>query len=133
MTSTIDRIPFSSHLGMALQSAADGRSSCSVPLQPEFLNSGGVAHGGLTFALADTCMGQALRTVLATGERGMTLESKINYLRAGTGAALRSESQVVHRGRSFANIECRIWAGDVLVATATGTFAIRRPAADPQA
>lgn len=123
---TVESIPFSMHLGMACAFAEDGRSSCTVPLRPEHLNSVGVAHGGLTFALADTCMGQALRTVLGDDERAMTLESKMNYMRAGTGEQLRSESTVVHRSGRFANVECRIWAGDQLVSTATGTFAILR-------
>jgi len=133
MSASIERIPFSRHLGMALLSAGEGRSSCTVPLPPEHLNSNGVAHGGLSFTLADTCMGQALRTLLQPGESAVTLESKINYLRPGAGAELRSESQVVRRGRSFGNVECRIWAGPELVATATGTFAIlqRRPGPAP--
>lgn len=122
----IHLVPFSMHLGMALVSVSEGHSACTVPLRPEHLNSIGVAHGGLTFALADTCMGQAIRSVMADDERSMTLEAKMNYLRAGTGDQLRSESTVVHRGRSFANVECRIFAGDVLVATATGTFALSR-------
>lgn len=122
----IDHIPFSRHLGMDSQWAGEGRSCCTVPLRPEHLNSNGVAHGGLTFSLADTCMGQALRTVLAAEERAVTLETKMNYFRPGAGAELRSESQVVHRSRSFANLECRIWAGDLLIASANATFAIRR-------
>jgi len=76
-------------------------------------------------------MGQALRTLLKPGERTATLESKINYLRQGVGREMRSESHVVHRGHSFANVECRIWAGEKLVASVNGTFAIRSdPAAD---
>ncbi|MEJ8851236.1 PaaI family thioesterase [Variovorax rhizosphaerae] len=120
----IEQIPFSTHLGMQLQSAGEGRSSCTVPLRPEHLNSNGVAHGGVTFSLSDTCMGQALMSVLARGERAVTVETKMNYLRPGSGGLLRSESQVVHRGRSLANVECRIWAGERIVATANGTFAI---------
>lgn len=128
MVLSLERIPFSQHLGMQVHAAGDGRSVCSVPLRPEHLNTNGVAHGGLTFALADTCMGQALRSVLASDERAVTLEARANYFRPGTGSELRSESQVVHRGRSFANVECRIWAGTRLVASANGNYAILRMA-----
>jgi acyl-CoA thioesterase len=78
-------------------------------------------------------MGQAVATMLAHGERAVTVESKMNYFRPGSGELLRSESEVVHRGRSLANVECRIWAGDRLVATANGTFAILRVPDNPAA
>ena len=129
MTSIIEDIPFSLHLGMKLLATENGRATCSIRLRPEYLNSNDVAHGGLTFALADTCMGQALRTILEPGEHAATLESKINYLRPGVGPELRSESHVVHRGHSFANIECRVWAGEKLVASVNGTFAIQSDSA----
>jgi acyl-CoA thioesterase len=129
MASMIEDSPFSLHLGIKLISAESSRASCSLQLRPEHMNSSGVAHGGLIFALADTCMGHAMRSTLKPGEHTATLESKINYLRPGNGTELRSESQVVHRGHLFANIECRIWVGDQLAASINGTFVIQSDSA----
>jgi acyl-CoA thioesterase len=125
MGTPFDQIPFARLLGIVQDSAREGRSRCTLPLRPELLNSNGVAHGGLTFTLSDTCMGAALRSVLAQDERAVTVETKVNYFRPGQGDALRCDCEVVHRGRTLANVESRIWCGDVLVATANGTFAIR--------
>ncbi len=130
----IDTIPFAQLVGMTLAYAEGGRSSCRVQLQPQLLNSNGVAHGGLSFTLADTCMGQAVRSTLEPGQGAVTVECKINYFRPGAGSELRSESEVVHRTRSLASVQCRILAGGELVATAHGTFAIRpKPVTPPGA
>lgn len=131
MGTSFDHIPFALLLGINQDHAAQGRGRCTLALRPELLNSQGMAHGGLTFALSDTCMGAALHSVLAEHERIVTVETKINYFRPGRGTALRCESEVVHRSRSLANVESRVFADKALVATANGTFAIRSVSQTP--
>lgn len=126
MPSNVNEIPFCRLLGMEQETIAEGHSRSMVPLRLEHLNSNNVAHGGLTFSLADTCMGSAVRSTLKDDERCVTVEMKINYLLPGAGTSLHSESKVVHKGKSLVTTETRIWAEKALVATASGTFAIRR-------
>ena len=128
MSTPLDHIPFARLLGIVQESGGAGRSACTLPLRPDLLNSIGMAHGGLTFTLADTCMGAAMRSLLAEDERAVTVEIKMNYLQPARDGVLRSDSVVVHRGRLLANVESRIRCGDALVATANGTFAVRRAA-----
>lgn len=126
---TTSEIPFARLTGVTLAPASGGRSRGSVALQPEHLNSHGAAHGGLTFTLADTCMGAALRSLLEPTQTCVTVETKMSYFRAGVGTTMVSESEVVHMGRTIASLQCRVFVDSTLIAAATGTFAIRAKAA----
>ncbi|MDM0032427.1 PaaI family thioesterase [Variovorax sp. J22P271] len=126
---TTSEIPFARLTGVTLDPARDGRSRGSVALRPEHLNSHGAAHGGLTFTLADTCMGAALRSLLEPTQTCVTVETKMSYFRAGVGKTMVSESEIVHKGRTIASLQCRVFVDDALIAAATGTFAIRGKAA----
>jgi acyl-CoA thioesterase len=118
-------IPLADHLGIRFGDAADGHSSCLLPLKPEHGNSSGAAHGGIAFTLADTGMGAALKTLLVPSERCVTIELKINYHRPSKGAVMSCDSTVIHKGRTVASVESRVSVDGALVATACGTFAIR--------
>jgi len=126
--STTPDIPFARLSGVTLAQASGGSSRASVALQPEHLNSQGMAHGGLAFTLADTCMGAALRSLLEPTQTCVTVETKISYFRAGVGTTMKSESEVVHKGRSLASMQCRVFVDGTLIAAATSTFAIRAKA-----
>ncbi|MDO9438604.1 PaaI family thioesterase [Hydrogenophaga sp.] len=117
-------IPFAELLGLRFVTAAEGKSRCELRLQPAHMNSAGVAHGGVPFTLADTGMGAALKTLLASGEHCATIELKINYHRPGTGEMLTCDSQVVHKGRTVATMESKVTADGKLIASCLGTFAI---------
>jgi len=117
-------IPFAEHLGISFGEAGDGRSRCELRLRPEHGNSTGVAHGGVSFTLADTGMGAALKTLLAPAERCVTVELKINYHRPAGGMILRCDSRVVHKGRTLATVEGCVTVDGRHVASALGSFAI---------
>lgn len=51
--------PFSSWLGVKVISAEPGFSKISMPVREEMMNGFGIAHGGVTFSLADTAFGYA--------------------------------------------------------------------------
>ena len=125
--------PFGDLLGLRFTSAPSGSSRCTLSLAPEHLNPHGVAHGAVVFALADTGMGAALYPTLAAGETCATIEIKISYFRPVSRGELVCESTLVNRGRSVAHLDSRVFAGDTLIAAASGNFAIlapREPARD---
>ena len=124
--------PFADLLNLHTTPCEPGRSELSVALLPQHMNPHGVAHGAVYFALADTGMGAALYPSLAAGQICATIEIKINYFKAVTGGDLVCRTEVINRGKTVANLESRVWQGDVLVAQANGNYAIFSPRA-PQA
>jgi len=115
---------FIHHVGLAIESAADGKSRLTLELAPHHLNGVGIVHGGVLFTLADTGMGAAIYPQLAEGNYCATVEIKINYFKPVSAGTLVCTSEVVHQGRTLANVDSAVYAGDVLLAKANGTFAI---------
>ena len=79
------------------------------------------------FTLADTGMGAALFSVLGPDERCSTIEIKINYFKPVLEGTIECRSQVVHRGRTVANLDSVLTVGGALVGKANGSFAIFVP------
>lgn len=124
------RFPFIEHVGLRFEPPRPGWSRCTLELAPVHLNGNGVVHGGAIFTLADTGMGAALQPALADGERCATIEVKINYFRPVTEGTLVCTTELVHRGRSVANLEATVRLGELIVAKANGSFSIFRPRVD---
>jgi uncharacterized protein (TIGR00369 family) len=95
-------------IGMTVDSATPGASSCSLAAASEHFNPFGTVHGGILCDLADLSMGMAFMTTLNPGESLATIELKINYVRPAREGKLTATSRVVHRGRSTGLIECDI-------------------------
>jgi acyl-CoA thioesterase len=117
--------PLQTHLGMAVSSPGAGRGEAALEVTPALHNPNGVAHGAVLFAMADTSMGAAAMSVLEAGLACASIEVQLRFLRPVAGGALRCETEVVKAGRRVVQLESRITdADDVLVATATGSFAV---------
>lgn len=86
-----DNDPFSQWMGMELVSVGPGACSLRMAVRPEMLNGFGVAHGGITFSLADSAFAFACNS---RGRHTVSIHCTIDHL-----APVR--------------------AGDVLTATAT--------------
>jgi uncharacterized protein (TIGR00369 family) len=73
----------------------------------------GVVHGGLAMALLDSAMGCAVNNQLPAGAGHVTLETKVNLVRAVTAesGAVRATGKVLHLGRRAATAEGRLEDG----------------------
>lgn len=71
--------PYSSWLGIEIISVELGRVKLGMKIRPEMLNSMGKAHGGITYALADTAFGFSSNT---HGKYAVSIESSINHIEA---------------------------------------------------
>ena len=118
------KLPFANHIGLRIEESRDGSSRCSLPIQEHHLNSIGALHGGVMFTLADTGMGAALYTTLEPDQICATIEVKINYFKPVWKGTVVCTSEVVHKGKSVANIEASLHESGVLVAKANGSFSI---------
>jgi acyl-CoA thioesterase len=119
--------PFADLIDLRTEEQADGCCRLSLVVAPAHLNPHQVVHGAVLYAMADTGMGMALYPSLAEGEICATIEIKINYFKPVSDGTLNCITQVVNRGRTVANLESRLFVGDVLVAQANGNYAIFTP------
>lgn len=105
-----------------------GGCRVDVPVDRSMFNPQGSLHGGVTALALDVAMGHLLRH---EGERGVTAELHINFLRAVTGPAY-AQARIPRAGRRIAHVASELFDQDDLLcatATATATF-VRAP--DPE-
>lgn len=116
-------------LGLRVVEAGDGRALVAMQASAQLTNFVGVVHGGFLAMLADSAMGRALRTSVPPAARHFTIDLKMNFINAARPSDdLRAAGRVVHAGRRTGFCDCRITGpDDLLVATATATFAINFP------
>ncbi|HMO45409.1 MAG TPA: PaaI family thioesterase [Rubrivivax sp.] len=125
--------PFADLIDLRIDERGDGHSRLSLVVAPAHLNPHRVVHGAVLYALADTGMGAALYPSLAEGEICATIEIKINYFKPVSAGTLRCVTRIINRGRSVANLESCLFAGEQLVAQANGNYAIFKPRPAPAA
>lgn len=106
---------------------AEGRVVFTSLPDASLMNPIGTVHGGYAMTLLDSCMGCAVHSTLAAGEAYTTAEAKVNMVRPifpDTGP-VRAEGVVIHRGRTIATAEGRLYtAAGKLLAHATTTCPI---------
>jgi|SRR5665213_417870 len=107
--------------------ASEGKVSVSANPSSEFLNPEGTVHGGFVATLLDTCMGLAIRSMIAKGSGSTTLEFKISMMRPVTAdmGLVRAEGSVLTCGRRVGTAEGRLMDGKgKLIAHGTTTCLI---------
>ena len=119
--------PFANHVGFSMEPGAPGESITRLVIQPQHLNPNGVLHGAVLYAMADTGMGAAVFPTLAPGELCATIEIKMTYFKAQTRGDVVCRTVLVNRGKRVAYLESSAYASEVLLAKATGTYAIFTP------
>jgi uncharacterized protein (TIGR00369 family) len=119
----LEGMPFTDLLGIEITEVGDGRAAGRVEMRPELSwdTDRVVAHGGVTFTLADTVGGAALLS--RVDQPVPTIDMRIDYLEAGTGD-LRAESEVVRVGSEVGVVDIDVAAADddTLVADARGVY-----------
>jgi len=111
-------------LGCKLVRLGDGVAEVTLALEPHLRNRGNVMHGGALFSLVDISMGLACSSSHGFEQRSVTVECKINYMRAVAEGEVTCIGTVIHAGRRTLVVEAQVLQSDKLVAKAQGTFAI---------
>jgi uncharacterized protein (TIGR00369 family) len=117
-----ESMPFADLLGVEVTAAEDGHAEGVLEMREELSWNADrlMAHGGVTFTLADTVGGAAL--VSLVDQPVPTIDMRIDYLEAGTGD-LSAEADVVRRGSDVGVVDVDVYAeDDALVADARGVY-----------
>lgn len=110
--------PFSTWLGIEILECEIGRCKVGLTIRKEMLNSMGKAHGGISYALADTAFGFAANT---HGKYAVSIETSINHIEAleeGDFIVAESVIEKVKNKLGFNIVEVK--RGDELIALFKG-------------
>ena len=80
LTEWIETAPLEDLLGMQIERAAQGEAVLSLPFTVNLSNGGGVMHGGVLVALADTAVAMAIKSLLPAGSRFATTRLNMEFL-----------------------------------------------------
>src|SRR3954466_7368073 len=118
-------MPFSASLGAEVVSATKDEVRLRVAWTPERCTAGGVLHGGLLMALADTAGAWCAFLHVPEGASTTTVESKTNFLRGVRDGHVEAVARPLHTGRSFIVVDTELRDDqDRLVARVTQTQAV---------
>ena len=113
-------------LGMKLEEVGAGTARMRLPYREEFLRPGGAIHGPIIMAIADYAMYAALMGLSPRGEKGVTCNLNMYFLRKSTGKDLIAEARTVRGGSRVSVIEVSVYTDgeDDPIALVTGTYII---------
>ena len=121
------RPPASSLIGLAMRSAEAGRVTMAMTPAECHYNPIGTVHGGVVATVLDTVLACSVLSKVPAGRGCMTLEIKVNYLRAITEATgeVVGEGECLHAGNQVSVAQGRITdAKGRVYATASTTMLV---------
>ena len=121
--SFFEEMPFADLLGIELTEIADGHAEGRLEMRQalSWHSERVLAHGGVTYTLADTVGGAAL--VSLVDQPVPTVDMRVDYLEAGTGD-LTAEADVLREGTDVGVVDVDVYAdeGDAHLASARGVY-----------
>jgi uncharacterized protein (TIGR00369 family) len=126
------RVPFARLLGLEFVGAERGSAVFVLDAREDLMRMGDILHGGAVFSLLDTAAACAVHTILEPGDRTVTVDLTVHFLRPFGSGRLYARARILRAGRriAFLSVEATDPAG-VLISTATTTYAIQRAADAP--
>jgi uncharacterized protein (TIGR00369 family) len=130
LTATIHAaMPFCAHLGVRGITWQPDLVELELDWNPTLCTTGGILHGGVLMALADSSGAACAAVNLPEGAVGTsTIESKTNFLGAVTEGTVRAISRPLHAGSTTIVVETELRRSDGrLVGKTTQTQSVLRP------
>lgn len=123
-----DDAAFVGHLGITLVAAGPGWCESALTPRDVHLQQHGYVHAGLITTLADHTAGGAARASVPEGSDVLTVEFKMNFLRAAPNRPLICIGRTLRAGRTIAVAESEVFSVDggerTLVAKCTSTLVV---------
>ena len=113
---------YSHLLGCELTRLDADQAEVRLAMRPELRNRAGKLHGGAIFSLVDIAMGLACSSAHGFDRHSVTVECKINYMRAIDAGCVECLAKVIHYGSRTLVVEAEVRQQDALVARAQGPF-----------
>jgi uncharacterized protein (TIGR00369 family) len=119
-------MPFTELLGIQISAYEPDEVRATLAWAPELCTSGGILHGGVLMALADSLGGAVALVNLPEGATGTaTISSATNFLRAIRGGTVHACARPLHRGRTTIVVDTELRDDEGrLVARVTQTQAV---------
>ncbi len=113
-------VPLAVTLGITADAAGPEEVVLSLDWAPSLTTGGGVLHGGIVMALADTSGAVCAFLNLPEGAGGTTtIESKTNFFAATRSGTVKAHSRPLHVGRRVIVVETEIRGDDGKLAAKT--------------
>ncbi len=120
--------PFVANLGIRLVSLGSGTCETELNVEPRHLQQDGFVHAGVQATMADHTAGGAAATMIEPDHIVLTVEFKINLLRAAKGDRLTCRSKVLKPGSRLIVVEsevlCEVEGTSKLVSKTTASMAV---------
>jgi uncharacterized protein (TIGR00369 family) len=104
-------MPFADRLGLRVEEASPERVSGSLEWAEDLCTAGGVLHGGVLMAAADSLGALCAYLNLPEGATTATLESKTNFFRAVRQGTVSLVATPLHVGRSSIVVQTKLSDG----------------------
>lgn len=116
-------MPFENNLNLRLAEKHDDGVTMEFDLLPEYLNSQGSLHGGVTASLADEAAWHAIENKFGYGvKKSTTTELKVNYLSPIMGDKVIARAYLVRAGKTLCVSRVDIFDGTKLAAIGIVTY-----------
>jgi len=120
--------PFVANLGIRLVSLGSGTCESELDVESRHLQQDGFVHAGVQATMADHTAGGAAATLIEAGHTVLTVEFKINLLRAAKGQQLTCRSKVLKPGSRLIVVESEVFSEndgtETLVSKTTASMAV---------
>ncbi len=115
---------FDSFLKLQYERVSETDVKVILPVQPMFLNSAEVVHGGILSSFADIAMCNTFEVDENNRQTVVTVDLKITFLKGAKGEFLYAHAHLIKKGRTLSHADCLIYDDqNNLVAKANGIFA----------
>jgi uncharacterized protein (TIGR00369 family) len=123
-----ETMPFSAVIGAEAIRASADEVQTRVAWDPARCTTGGVLHGGVLMALADTTGAWCAYLNVPPGSNTTTIESKTNFLRAVRSGHVIATARPLHAGKQVIVVDTELRDDEArLVARVTQSQAVLAP------
>jgi acyl-CoA thioesterase len=115
---------FGELIGMHCEIPVAGKVNYYITIEDKHLATPIAAHGGVIASLMDAALGVAcLSAVVNDNKVVSTLDLSLRYLKpAVLGATIVAKSEVISKGNRILVSEVKVYDGETLIASGSGTF-----------
>ena len=118
---------FDKHLGVTRVSQKKGYCKIKLKLEPEHLNAGKIAHGGVIAILCDIALAGAVESHLEKNEWCVTAQLNIHFISPAFPGIIYAFGKLIKKGKNLAFLEGGVEDGKKnVIATAKGIWVIKK-------